>query len=181
MTNSSISHKRDKALGKKLLKELRLSIKGPAQRSLFPCRVFLSHGRDIAAKETVARFIEELGLEVVIPHEQPSRGRTIVEKFENYSDVDFAIVLLTPDEMDASIKKKTATKPRPLQNVMFEFGYFVGRLGRNRVCVLHKRGVEIPSDYQGILYIPMDLAGMWKVALAREIISAGIDVDLNKL
>jgi predicted nucleotide-binding protein len=143
--------------------------------------VFIVHGHDEAAKESVARTIEKLGLGAMILHEQPNAGKTIIEKFEEYSKVGFAVVLLTPDDMVATSEKPKRSKPRPRQNVIFEFGYFVGKLGRGKVCALYKEGVEIPSDYNGVLYIPMDSSGAWRILLAKEIKNAGIDVDLNKL
>lgn len=143
--------------------------------------IFIVHGHDEAAKESVARFVEKLGIEAIILHEQPNAGRTIIEKFEDHSNVGFAIVLLTPDDIGAPKDRTNETKPRARQNVILELGYFMGKLGRGRVCALYKEGVEIPSDYQGVLYIPMDSAGAWRMALAKEIKNAGIDVDLNKL
>jgi len=143
--------------------------------------IFIAHGQDETAKESVARFVERLGPTVVILHEQPNVGRTIIEKFEDHSNVAFAIVLLTPDDIGAPNDKKGETKPRARQNVILELGYFMGKLGRGRVCALYKEGIEIPSDYQGVLYIPMDSAGAWKMELAKEIKNAGIEVDLNKL
>lgn len=142
--------------------------------------VFVVHGHDEAAKERVARFIEKLELKAIILHEQPNAGRTIIEKFENYSNVGFAVVLLTLDDMGAPKGKPNTARPRARQNVIFELGYFLGKLGRNRVCMLYKEEVEIPSDYQAVLYIPMDPAGGWKLKLAKEIKNSGIDVDLNK-
>jgi Predicted nucleotide-binding protein containing TIR-like domain len=69
-------------------------------------RVFLVHGHDEGVRETVARFLEKLDLECVILHEQPNKGRTIIEKFEAYSDVSFAVVLLTPDDQGGLITEK---------------------------------------------------------------------------
>ena len=143
--------------------------------------VFIVHGHDVAAKESTARFIEKIGLNPIVLHEQPNAGRTIVEKFENYSNVGFAVALLTPDDIGSVKGNAKDLKYRARQNVILELGYFMGKLGRGRVCALYKEGVEIPSDYQGVLYIPMDSAGAWKMQLAKEIKNAGIEVDLNKL
>lgn len=143
--------------------------------------VFIVHGHDETAKESAARFIEKLGLKAIILHEQSNAGRTIIEKFEANSNVAFALVLLTPDDIGAPKDKKDEAKPRARQNVILELGYFMGKLGRGRVCVLYKEGVEIPSDYQGVLYIPMDSADAWRMTLAKEIKEAGLPVDLNKL
>lgn len=143
-------------------------------------RVFIVHGRDDAAKEAVARFVSRLGLEPIVLHEQPNAGRTIIEKLEAHLDVDFAIVLLTPDDIGALAVKPVETRPRARQNVVLELGLFLGALGRNRVCTLHRGNVELPSDYDGVIYVPMDDAGGWRLLLAREIKQSGIHLDLNQ-
>jgi predicted nucleotide-binding protein len=143
-------------------------------------RVFIVHGHDDGIKETVARFLSKLDLEPVILHEQPNQGRTIIEKFENYSDVAFAVVLFTPDDIGHAAGKEADAKPRARQNVVLELGFFMAALDRSHVCVLYKGGVEIPSDYSGVLYEELDSKGMWRFRLAAEIKAAGIDVDLNK-
>lgn len=127
----------------------------------------------------MARFIEKLNLKVVILHEQPSLGRTIIEKFEGHADVAFAVVLLTPDDTGASKTQPNDQQPRARQNVVFELGYFIGKLGRSRVCALYKEGLELPSDYQGVLYVQMTADGGWRLHLAKELKAAGLDVDLN--
>ncbi len=144
-------------------------------------RIFVVHGHDEEAKQSVARYITQLGLKPIILHEQPNQGLTIIEKFENYANVGFAIVLLTPDDVGASKSDKDNPRPRARQNVILELGFFIGRLGRERVCALHKGNVEIPSDFSGILWVPMDSNGAWQLPLAREMKAAGLDVNLNKL
>lgn len=144
-------------------------------------RVFVVHGHDEEAKQSVARCLEKLELEAIILHEQPNQGRTIIEKFEDYADVGFAAVLLTPDDIGAAKDDTGNLRPRARQNVVFELGFFVGRLGRQRVCALHKGDVEIPSDFAGVLWVPMDPEGAWRFKLGQEIKAAGLDVDLNKL
>jgi predicted nucleotide-binding protein len=145
-------------------------------------RVFVVHGHDNEAKETVARFLSKLGLEPIILHEQTSGGRTIIEKIENYSaETVFAVVLLTPDDVGASAKTPADTNKRARQNVILELGYFLGKLGRNGVCALHKTGVELPSDYQGVVYVEMDQAGGWKARVAQELVGAKVPIDVNGL
>ena len=133
--------------------------------------IFIVHGRDDGAKDTIARFVEHLGIQPIILHEQPSRGETIIEKIERYSDdVGFAIVLITPDDVGSlESEADDERNPRPRQNVVFELGYFMGKLGRERVCALFKGEVETPSDIDGIVYINMDAPGAWKETLCREI------------
>jgi predicted nucleotide-binding protein len=138
--------------------------------------VFVVHGHDEAAKESVARFIEHLGLKPIILHEQPNAGQTIIEKFEKHADVAFAVVLLTPDDVGASMESPTVLTPRARQNVVLELGFFFGKLGRSRVCALLKGGVERPSDIDGLLYVPMDDAGAWRAILTREIRAAGLTI-----
>jgi predicted nucleotide-binding protein len=143
--------------------------------------VFLVHGHDTEAKETIARFVEHLGFKVTILNEQESRNRTIIKKFEDHANVAFAIVLLTPDDIGGSKKSPADLKPRARQNVIFELGYFIGKLGRHRVCALIKEDVEILSDYAGVVYVQMDSYGGWKTQLAREMKSANLVIDLSKL
>lgn len=142
--------------------------------------VFVVHGRDTAARESVARFLEKLELNAVVLHEQPNKGQTVIEKFEAHSDVGFAVVLLTPDDV-GGLASGDALSPRARQNVILELGYFIGKLGRARVCALYKEGVEIPSDIHGIVYVPLDDAAAWRLKLAHEIRAAGIAIDLNKI
>ena len=111
--------------------------------------------------------------------EQPDGVRTIIEKFEEYAQVDFAIALFTPDDMGGLEGDDPQFRAR--QNVIFEFGYFIGEYGRNRVRALVKGNVEIPSDYSGVLYIPLGSSNDWKKNLVRELRSAGFDVDANRL
>ena len=143
-------------------------------------KVFLVHGHDEAARESTARFIEKLGLEVVILHEQASSGMTIVEKLERYSDVSFAVVLLTPDDVGAARASSDKLRSRARQNVLLELGFFVGKLGRSHVCAIHKGQLELPSDYLGVGYVLMDESSAWKFTLAKELRAAGFAVDMNK-
>lgn len=153
----------------------------PRQRRTRGTGVFLVHGSDDAAKNTVARFLERLNLDVTILHEQPDKGRTVIEKFEASASVGYAVVLLTADDVGAARTSPTDLQPRARQNVVLELGYFLGTLGRTHVCALREEGVEIPSDLSGVLYVPFDAAGAWKLRLAKEIKAAGIELDLNRV
>lgn len=147
-----------------------------------PKRVFIVHGHDSGAKESVARFVKKIGLEPVILHEQPRSGRTVIEQLEIHGDSSgFAIVLLTPDDVGASASKKESVSGRARQNVILELGYFLGKLSRRRVCALYKDGVEIPSDINGVLYVPFDADAAWRMRLAQELIEVGFSIDLKAL
>jgi predicted nucleotide-binding protein len=141
-------------------------------------KVFLVHGHDEGPKHEVARFLEAQGLEPVILHERSSRGMTIIEKLEAHSDVGFAIVLFTPDDMGRA-KDEPDEKPRARQNVVLELGYFIAHLGRGRVCAIRKGFVEWPTDYGGVVYVEFDPRGGWKVELARELKDAGYEIDFE--
>ena len=149
------------------------------QKQTNTSQVFIIHGRDIGTRDTIARFLESLDLEPVILQEQPDRSRTIIEKFEEYAQVNFAIALFTPDDFGGLEGDDPQSRAR--QNVVFEFGYFIGKYGRERVRALRKGNIEIPSDYSGVINIILDDSGGWKVHLVRELKSAGFDVDANRL
>ncbi|HEX5461449.1 MAG TPA: nucleotide-binding protein [Steroidobacteraceae bacterium] len=138
-------------------------------------KVFIVHGHEDGPREMVARFLERIGFEPVILHEQANQGRTIIEKVELHGDVPFAIVILTPD--DEGSKRGDPARPRARQNVVLELGYFIGRLGRDKVCALKQGDLELPSDYAGVVYHPLE--GEWRQALARELKAAGFQIDWN--
>ena len=140
--------------------------------------VFIVHGQTHGYVEEVARFIEGLGPKAIILHEQPSQGLTVIEKLETYSDVGFAVVIMTGDDIGGPVS--SAPRRRARQNVILELGYFLAKLGRTRVCVLYEDEVEIPSDYAGVLYIRLSRDGAWQLALARELKVAGIKLDFKR-
>jgi predicted nucleotide-binding protein len=143
-------------------------------------KVFIVHGHDESIKQVVARFLEKCDLEAIILHEQADGGRTIVEKIEKYTDVEFAVVLYTTCDIGRA-KEERKGKPRARQNVVFEHGYLIGRLGRDKVCALVQEGVEIHGDMSGVVYKPLDSAGAWKTSVLKEMKNAGITVDASKL
>jgi len=140
--------------------------------------IFLVHGHDSAMKLEVADFIERItGRRPVILHEQADQGRTIIEKFEDHaSEAGFAIILLTADD-EGGVRGTGRLNPRARQNVVLEFGFFIGKLGRSRVVALYEDGVELPSDLQGVLY--KKLSGNWQMELTEELSAAGISVELR--
>lgn len=131
-------------------------------------KCFLVHGRDNSKKLEVARFIEtELDKKVIILHEQASRSKTIIEKIELHSDVDFAVCLYTADDLGSIKEEKPRFLPRARQNVVFEAGYFIGKLGRENVIILIDNEIEKPSDNDGIIYISFN--GQWKDDIRKEV------------
>lgn len=144
-------------------------------------KIFIVHGHDSDAKQTVARFVTQLGYDPVILHEQASSGRTIIEKIEANSDVGFAIVLMTPDDFGGKKGEESQPHPRARQNVILELGYFIALLKRSHVFAMTRGNIETPSDFAGVIYHTLDEPGAWKQDLAKEMEAAGLEVDWNKV
>lgn len=143
-------------------------------------KVFIVHGQDDLARLEVSSFLSKLGLEPIVLHEQASSGSTIIEKIEKYTDVGFGVVLYTPCDTGAKQTVEPEYRPRARQNVVFEHGYLIGKLSRKNVCALVKGDVETPNDISGVVYVPQDAAGAWKLMLAKELKSSGYNIDMNK-
>src|SRR5262249_5366825 len=136
-------------------------------------KVFVVHGRDNDSKNEVARFLSKIGLEEIILHERPNKGRHLLTKFQEESEgAGFAVVLMTPDDLGGLAGEPPRSRAR--QNVVFELGFFIGRLGPSNVVALLKSDVEKPSDFDGVAYIPHDTVGAWKTLLARELKAAQV-------
>ncbi|RIE16719.1 TIR domain-containing protein [Candidatus Cryosericum septentrionale] len=142
-------------------------------------KVFLVHGRDTGALGSVEAFLRKLSLVITILKDEPNKGQTIIEKVESNADVGFAVVLLTGDDEGRLRRVADTLLPRARQNVIFELGYFIGLLGRSRVCALYGEGVELPSDYSGVTFIPWSEDERWKLLLLRELKAAGLPVNAN--
>ena len=144
-------------------------------------KVFISYGHDDEAKTTVAKFVDDLGLKPTVIDGQPSKGQTIIDKFEEQAgEAGFAIVLLTPDDVGSS-KATGKRKPRARQNVILELGYFFRSLGHERVCALYKEGIELLSGIPDLIYTPMDNDNNWQLSVRQEMINAGLPIDMNKI
>lgn len=155
---------------------------GPGQEPRFQdnTKVFVVHGHNENVRDKVAGLISTLDLEPIILHEKANQGQTLVEKFLRHANVGFAVIVMTADDTGKADTEE-APHPRARQNVVFEWGYFVGKLGRERVCALYEQGIELPSDLHGIVYIPLDTTGHWRLSLLKELKAAGYRVDANKL
>jgi predicted nucleotide-binding protein len=147
-------------------------------------RVFVVHGSNNEAVLSVERCLERMGTRPIILRDRPDSGKTIIEKFEHYSNVSYAVVLLTPDDIGGKDEESPVLSPRGRQNVIFEMGFFFAKIHRSHVAVLLKEGkkpIERPSDYSGLLYIPMDSANGWQKKLGEEMRHVGIKVDISEL
>jgi len=149
--------------------------------SINKSEIFIVHGHDELAKTKTARFVEKLGLKPIILHEQTSSGKTIIEKIEEYTNVGFGIVLYTPCDLGCKKGNESNLSKRARQNVVFEHGFLIGKIGRKNVCALVKDDVEVPNDISGVVYVKMDEEDSWHIKIAKELRSSGYDVDMNKL
>lgn len=140
-------------------------------------KVFVVHGHDGALRERVARIIEQQGLRAIILNEQTNAGLTIIEKLEAESDAAGVVCLFTKDDIGRD-NGSGEEHPRARQNVVFETGYFIGRLGRGNVVILANQEVELPSDMQGIVYVNTNA---WEFALLKELKNMGYSIDMNLL
>jgi len=149
------------------------------KKAILP-KVFVSHGHDENATAAVVSFLEKGGASPVLLKEQTRASFSLLDEFEKYGNVEFAVILVTPDDVGA--RKGEDTRPRARQNVIFELGFFLAKLGRNRVVALCKEPegeterIELPFNYHGVLY--RDLKDDWKIELARDLRAAGIELDI---
>ena len=167
------------------------SLEKESKRNILTNKVFIVHGHNEEMKQTVARVVGQLGLKPIILHEQPNGGKTIIEKFErNADDINFAIILLSADDLAASVRDLTGVKDielcqhlekRARQNVVFEMGYFAGKLGRANVFFLLQDGVAKPGDLDGIVYTAYDTAHAWRFELVKELKNAGYKVSADQV
>ena len=150
----------------------------PAPAPPHSTKIFVVHGRDDAATNEVALFLRAIGLEPIILHLRPNGGRHLLTKFREESEgAGFAVVLMTPDD-EGGPAGAADRRPRARQNVVFELGFFIGKLGPTNVAALLKGDVEKPSDFDGIAYIAFDT--YWKTELARELHHAKVPFDPAK-
>lgn len=148
-----------------------------SNKNLSYSKIFIVHGHDGALKHSVARVIEKQNIEAIILSEKENKGRTIIEKFEDYSNVSGAICLFTADDLGKS-KIDETENARARQNVVLETGYFMGKLGRAHVVILADKGIEMPSDLSGVVYTDTE---NWQINLLRELKAMGYKIDINKL
>lgn len=131
-------------------------------------KIFIVHGHNETLKEKVSNWLYSLGLEPIILHKKATGGtKSIIDKIEKYSEVRCAIVLLTADDRGKGKNEKTY-RDRARQNVIFEAGYFIGKLSAENVILLYEKEVEMPGDLGGCVYILADENEGWKEKLRLE-------------
>ena len=141
--------------------------------------VFIVHGRNEIVKTEVFRFLTDFRLSPIILNEQANEGMTVIEKFEKYANVGYAVVLMTDDDLGKE-KSEENLSSRARQNVVLELGYFIAK-SRGKICILYSTGVELPSDLGGVIYELIDSSGNWKNSLKRELLKAGYDNIFSRM
>lgn len=148
-------------------------------------KVFVVHGHNQELKNDVEVFLRNIGLEPIVLHREVDEGLTLIEKFEHHSDVGYALILISPDDIafpKSELKKsenKRKIELRARQNVIFEWGYFVGKIGRSNVCCVYKEGVTLPSDLAGMVYkkVTRSIEDIG-YELIKELKNAGFKLDI---
>ena len=147
-------------------------------------RIIVVSGADSEMKQAVTGVLTKLSLIPVVICEEPSQGKKIVENFRrDYADVGFAAVLLSPDDF-AYAKNEAATKRklRPQQDVVFELGFLLGKLGKGKVHVFFRECTNfVPTDFEGIKVTAFDDRDSWKLVLMRELTNCGYHVDADRV
>jgi predicted nucleotide-binding protein len=148
-------------------------------------RIIVASGADDEMKRAIAGALTRLSLTPVVMCEEPSQGKKIVENFSrDYADVGFAVVLLSPDDFAyATNEGSTKRKLRPRQEVVFELGFLLGKLGRNNVLVFQRelQNFDDPTDFEGMKVTAFDDRDSWKLALIRELTNRGYNVDPDRI
>lgn len=160
-----------------------LHLKEKEMKSQNNKNIFIVHGHDTELKNDVELFLKSIDLNPIVLHRELDEGLTVIEKFEKHSDVNYAIILLTPDDIGFTVEESQKHESereielRARQNVIFEFGYFVGKLTRRNVCCIYKEGVKLPSDLNGLIYKKVNKSieevGLF---LMKELRNCGLDV-----
>ena len=140
--------------------------------------IFIVHGHDDGLVAKIQLFLKKIGLNGVVLHEQANLGKVILEKLEYYTNVDFAIILYTPCDLGKA-KNDEEWKSRARQNVVFEHGYLMGKLGRENVVFLIDGNIETPGDISGAVY--SSLSNHWQFDILKELKAVGYDVNANDL
>ena len=170
-----------------LLQKVKLLLSPPASDTRFnnqvrSNKIFLVHGKDNEMKSAVTKILQKLDIDPINLHEKLNSEKELIEKISDYAHVSFAVVLLSPDNLTYPREKTLEeAKYRAGQNVIFELGYFLGRLGTQNVVTIYckKEDFEIPNQYNGVLWIEYKTG--WYFELIKELQAANFDVDANKL
>ena len=149
-----------------------------------PRRIIVVSGTDEIMKQTITGALRKLGLAAIVMSEEPVQGKKIVDRFADYADVGFALVLLSPD-VYVYPKGEEATKREriPKQDVTLMFGFLLGKLGKDKVLAFYRESSNFafPIDFEGVKFTALDDRDSWKLTLIRELTNCGYTVDAERL
>jgi predicted nucleotide-binding protein len=144
-------------------------------------KIFVVHGHDTPALEQLELVLRRLGLDPYILQNNDGESKTLIEALEQqiYKEAAFGIVLLTPDDYGyPKTKTDQDRQPRARQNVILELGMVLASLGRERMVLLKKGALELPTDVNGIIYLEFnDHVKEVAVKLATRMKGAGIGIE----
>jgi predicted nucleotide-binding protein len=138
-------------------------------------------------KQKLTKALGKLLLVPVVLCEEPGHGRKIVERFTaDYNDIGLAVVLLSPDDyVYAKNEQPSKRKLKPRQDVVFELGYLLGKLGKEKVLVLYRESekgeFEVNTDFEGVTSAPFDSLDSWKLALLHGLLGNGYAVEGDRI
>lgn len=145
-------------------------------------KVFVVYGHDTEARDQLELMLLRMNIKPVILGNLAPDGKTIIEALIANTDVPYSVVLLTPDDEGHLMGKPEDKEPRARQNVVLELGMFLAKLGRDKVAILHKGQLELPSDINGLIYIQFDKSVQEaKNKLAASLQKAGFYIDIENL
>jgi len=124
-------------------------------------KIFFVHGRNDGVKTQVADFLLKTGIKPVNINKNIGKDQPLMEKMAKHSDVKASIVLFSSAAG---------------QNVIFEAGYFIGKLGMEHTVILLEEGVETPSELNGCAFYEIDQKGKWRLEIANKLKSMNFDI-----
>lgn len=155
---------------------------GAPAGSVMEPKVFVVYGHDTDARDQLELMLLRMNIKPVILGNMAPDGKTIIEALMANTDVPYAVVLLTPDDEGHKAGDDEKKTYRARQNVVLEMGMFLSKLGRERVAILHKGNLELPSDINGLIYIPFQKSVQEaKNKLAAGLQKAGFYIDIEHL
>jgi len=145
-------------------------------------KVFVVYGHDTEARDQLELMLLRMNIKPVILGNMAPDGKTIIEALISNTDVPYAVVLLTPDDEGHKVGEDSKKAFRARQNVVLELGMFLSKLGREKVAILHKGNLELPSDINGLIYVPFEKSVQEaKNKLAASLQKAGFYIDIENL
>lgn len=139
-------------------------------------RVCITYGRDKIMNKQVVSLIRELGIDPLVMQDRDNAIKPLADFVHQYPDVSFAIAILSADDWvyPKQGKPKDALM-RADQRVIFHLGYWIGKLGRERVFTLYydQRSFRWPTEYFDVIYTPLDREGLWKTELVKRLEQCG--------